>query len=122
MKRFIFAAIFALFMAPLACAQETNDAIMLVGTIADNNTIYNYKDDIGNYLATYTKENALKPEAVQSGYSIVYENGYMKFDDASNAKIVEFLKKTNSTLQVTVKVLLGKDESDLLSLVSIENK
>lgn len=122
MKRLIFATMFLLFMAPLACAQETDDAIMLVGTIVDNKTIENHKDDLDVYLPTYTKENALKPEAVQSGYSIVYENGSMEFEDASNDKIVEFLRKPSSSLQVSVKVLLGKDESDLLKLVSIDNK
>ncbi len=123
MKRLIFAAMFVLSMVPLAWAQDVgDDAIMLVGTIVDNKTLENHKDDLDIYLPTYTKENALKPESVQSGYSIVYENGTMKFNDDSNDKIAEFLNKPSSSLQVSVKVLLGKDESDLLSLVSIDNK
>ena len=78
------------------------------------------KDTIDSFLATYTKEDALKPDAIESGYSIYLKDGFMQFDSASNAKIVEFLKNPSSTLAVSIKVIIG--ENDILSLVSIENK
>jgi len=120
MRNILSAAILIFCMSFLACAQETDDAITLDGAIVDCNTMATYNDKINSYLDTYTKQDALKPTAVESGYGIFLEDDFMKFDKPSDAKIVEFLKKPKSTLQVVVQVMV--DENDILSLVSIENK
>jgi len=120
MRSILLAAILLFFVSSLACAQETNNAINLEGTIIDCNTMATYGDNIDSHLLTYTKQDALKPAAIESGYGIFLEDDFMKFDKSSDAKIAEFLKKPKNALQVIVKVLV--DENDILSLVSIENK
>jgi hypothetical protein len=90
------------------------------GTIIDNMCAAGHQADIAEFVKAHTKECALMPTCVASGYSLYTEEGKLvAFDDASNAKIKKFLDKKKSSLQVVVK---AKMMGDKLSLVSIENK
>ncbi len=108
------------FIASVGFAQVTNDAIPMTGVIIDAQSADNNKDNMADFIKTYTKDDALMPEAIASGYVILLEDEYMKFDDESSAKIIEFLDKPESALEVTITAAIGED--NILSLVSIENK
>jgi hypothetical protein len=97
-----------------------NDAVSMDGVIIDVESANNNENNLADFINTYTKDAALTPSAVASGYGIFLEDDYMKFDEESNAKIVEFLNKPESKLEVTVMVTIGKN--NILSLNSIENK
>lgn len=108
------------FITSVGFAQITNDAIPMTGVIIDARSVDNNMDKLPDFIKTYTKADALMPEAIASGYGIFLEDGYMKFDNDSNAKAIEFLNKPESTLEVTISAAIGED--NILSLVSIENK
>jgi hypothetical protein len=95
------------------------ESITLKGTIIDNKCAEANKADLANFIKMHTKECALMPECAASGYALYTdEKILMKFDQESNAKVAEFLKKPDSTLNAKVVAKQGGDE---LSLVSIEN-
>lgn len=108
------------FITSVGFAQITNDAIPMIGVIIDAQSADKNKDKLPELIKTYTKADALMPEAVASGYVILLEDEYMKFDNESSAKIIEFLDKPESALEVTITAAIGED--NILSLVSIENK
>lgn len=95
-------------------------AIMtLNGDVIDNMCAGANKANLTDFVKTHTKECALKPGCMETGYSI-YANGKLyAFDKESSPKVAEFLKKADSKLQVTVT---AKQVGDELSLVSIENQ
>lgn len=101
----------------LAFAQEAAVST-LKGTIIDNQCAAG-KDpgQLGDFIKTHTKECALA--CVFSGYAIFADGVLTKFDKDSNAKVEEFLKKSDSKLQVVVEV---KKSGEELSLVSIKNQ
>ncbi|OGD11679.1 MAG: hypothetical protein A2W20_07300 [Candidatus Aminicenantes bacterium RBG_16_66_30] len=95
------------------------DVLSFKGEIVDNMCAAENKDNLADFLKTHTKECALMSECVASGYSIFADGKLHKFDQASNKKIEEFLRKPDSKLQVVVKAeRVGKE----LKLVSIENQ
>ena len=97
-------------------AQEN---VTLKGTIIDNKCAEANKADLANFTKTHTKECALMPDCAASGFAIyTNEKLFMKFDQESNAKVAEFLKKADSTLNA---VVVAKQVGSELSLVSIEN-
>lgn len=132
MKRlFLFALAFSM-MATVAFAQSdtesaavaapvpvAEDTIVLKGDIIDNMCVNAHKDSLADFVKTHAKECPLAPGCMESGYSIFADGKLYKFAKDSNAKVVEFLKKDDSKLQV---VITAKDENGELSLVSIENQ
>jgi hypothetical protein len=95
------------------------EAVTLKGTIIDNRCAEANKADLANFTKTHTKECALMPACAASGYAIYTDQKLlMKFDKDSSAKVAEFLKKADSTLNVTV---VAKQVGEELSLISIEN-
>lgn len=102
---------------PAAAVQS--EIVALKGDVVDNMCAGVNKETLAEFAKTHTKECALKPECVESGYSIFADGKLYKFDQDSNAKVVEFLKQADSNLQVTVS---AKQIGDELSLVSIENQ
>jgi hypothetical protein len=119
MKKVLLAGLLLLFVSSFAFAQMDN-RLSMIGTIVDFDSMSKHKDDMTNFLTIYTKDDALKPEAVKSGYGIFLTDGFMRFDKASNAMVEDFLKKADSTLQVLTQVYI--EENNVLSLVSIQNK
>jgi len=120
MNKVLLVVLFLCFFSSLAFAQATDDAVVMNGTIVDVQSAANNKDNLADFINNYTKKDALVPDAIAGGYGIFMGDSYMKFDNESNAKVVEFLNKPESTLEVTVKVNIG--ENNILSLVSIQNK
>ena len=97
----------------------TAETVVLKGDVIDNMCAGANKDTLAEFVKTNTKECTLKPACMGSGYSIFADGKLYAFDKDSNAKVVEFLKKADSKLQVTVT---AKQVGDELSLVSIENQ
>ena len=95
------------------------EAIVLKGDVIDNTCAGANKDNLAEFVTTHTKQCALMPGCIESGYSIFADGKLYAFDKDSNAKVVEFLKKADSKLQVTIT---AKQVGDELSLVSIENQ
>lgn len=96
------------------------EVITLNGTIIDNMCAGN-KDAaaLEEFVKTHPKSCALMPDCAASGYSIFADGQLSKFDADSSARIEEFLRKEDSSLQVTVTAnKVGQD----LSLVTIENQ
>lgn len=141
MKRLFLMAMLLCFVTTLAFAQETTTTetpasteattetptltpsvveITLTGDIIDNMCAgTKTPEELAEFVKTHTKEYALMPNCVESGYSIFANGTLYKFDKGSNAKIEEFLKKEDSKLQVVVTAnKVGED----LNLVTIENQ
>ena len=97
----------------------TAESMVLKGDVIDNTCANSNKDNLAAFVKTHTKQCALLPGCMESGYSIFADGKLYKFDKDSNAKVAEFLKKADSKLQVTVT---AKQVGDELSLVSIENQ
>ncbi|MBF0532519.1 MAG: hypothetical protein HQL23_05405 [Candidatus Omnitrophica bacterium] len=105
-------------VAPAAVAAPAD--VTLKGVIIDNQCAGGQKpENLAAFIKTHTKECALMPACVASGYSIFVDGKLLKFDAASNAKIADFLKKADSKLAVDV---VAKNVKDELSLVSVENQ
>ncbi len=107
------------FMLSLAFAQE-KATITIKGVIIDNLCASSQKiEALPEFVKAHTKECALMPGCVASGYSIFFDSKLMRFDKKSNAKIKRFLSNPASKLQVVIE---AKKVGDTLSLVSIENQ
>jgi len=113
-------AIFAVLLVGLfALAGLAGEVMTVKGIIIDNMCANANSDNLAEFIKTHTKQCALMPNCVASGYSLFTEGKLHKFDQASNKKIEEFLRKVESRLEVVVKVEKVGEE---LKLVSIENQ
>jgi len=119
-------------MATLAFAQSNTEsvpavastpimekAIVLMGDIIDNMCANAHKDSLADFVKTHTKQCAIAPGCMESGYSIFADGKLYKFDKDSSVKVAEFLKKDDSKLQV---IIAAQEKNGKLSLVSIENQ
>jgi len=123
MKRVLLVLIPLLLVSCQLFAQSKGETVTLNGTIIDTRSVKLQQDDLEDFVAGYTKEKALQPIAIDSGYSIYLAenfNGYMNFDNGSTAKIADYLRQPESTLTVTVQALVGDYNS--LSLISIQKQ
>ncbi|MDD5130976.1 MAG: hypothetical protein PHS66_08040 [Candidatus Omnitrophica bacterium] len=102
-----------------AAAAAASEEMMVKGDIIDNMCAGANKDKIAEFVKTHTKECALQPACIESGYSIFADGKLYAFDKVSSAKVAEFLKQADSKLQVAIT---AKQVGDELSLVSIENQ
>ena len=120
MKRKILLIIVFCFASSLAPAADIYTK-ELKGTIIDNLSVSSQKkpSDLAEFMKTYTKSSALKPDSVASGYSIYMRGDLQKFDLASNPKIETFLKRDDSSLKV--RVIVKKTDAGL-HLIAIENQ
>jgi hypothetical protein len=117
MKKTLFLLLVLVFSASFAFAQEAA-VVTLQGTIIDNQCAGTKNpQQLEEFNKTHTKECALACSA--SGYALFSGGFLLKFDKESGPKVEEFLKKSDSKLQVTVTV---KKSGDELSLVSIANQ
>ena len=101
-------------------ASATISSVMFKGYIIDNLSA-GMRDsaEFEKLVKDYTKEKALLPESIKSGYSLLAGGKLYKFDEISGIRIMEFLQKTDSGLRVTV--MAKKIEGELI-LVSIQNQ
>ncbi len=100
-------------------AVTTPEVVTLKGDVIDNMCAGANKNNLAEFVKTHTKECALKPGCIDSGYSIFADGKLYAFDKDSSAKVAEFLKKADSKLQVAIT---AKQVGDELSLASIENQ
>lgn len=110
------------FVSSLAFAQGSSgsETVMIKGDIIDNMCLDAHKtEDLDVFIKTHSKQCAITPACEAAGYSIYSDGIVNKFDQDSNAKIAEFLKKEDSNLQVAVT---AQKSGEVLSLVSIENQ
>lgn len=94
-------------------------AVTLKGTLIDNLCADGHKADIGTFIKKHTKECALMPNCAASGYSLYANGKMMKLDADSNGMAKEFLKDSDSKMDVEVEAV---DTANGLSLVSIKNQ
>jgi hypothetical protein len=121
MKKLMFVVLALCMLAPLAYSapKTINSAPKTIkGTIIDNMCAESHKADMATFIKTHPKSCAIAPNCMASGYSIYFSGQLMKFNDASNKKIADFLKISDSKLTVDVEVNKVKG---LLDLVSIKN-
>ncbi len=96
------------------------DTLTLKGDIIDNRCVGRAGDNVSEFVKTHTKQCALMPPCVASGYSIFADGKLHKFDQESNKKIEEFLKKETSKLQVVVTAEKTGEELSLLTIANQE--
>jgi type 1 fimbria pilin len=125
MKHLAIAAVILLTLTTLSFAQTAapqaaTETVTLRGTIIDNQCAGKQApEQLGTFIKTHTKQCALLPACVASGYSIFADGKLTKFDKASNAKVEEFLRKPESKLDVLV---VAKKAGNKLELISIMNQ
>ena len=123
MKRILLTLLALLCVSSLCFARQAPGptvSVTIKGEIIDNrNAAFEKPGNLAKFIEGYNKEYALMPHCAFSGYSIFADGKLTKFDTKSNVKIIEFLKKPNSKLQV---VVVAEKTRNLLSLVSIENQ
>lgn len=126
MKKTVLLAMAFCFISSLAFAQiaistpvASESVLTIKGDVIDNMCANAHKDDLANFVKTHTKECALAPGCVDSGYSIFSNGKLYKFDKDSSDKVAEFLKKEDSKLTVMVTAKMAGEE---ISLISIENQ
>ena len=119
MRKILILGLVTCFMLSLAFAQEKN-TITIRGDIIDNLCASSQKiETLPEFVKMHTKECALMPGCVASGYSIFFDGKLMRFDKKSNDQIERFLKNPASKLQVVVE---ATKVGDTLSLVAIANQ
>ncbi len=120
MKKIIILIIIYCSVASLVFAQQTAVTITIKGDIIDNLCVSSKKpEELAGFLRIHTKECALRPQCIASGYSIFSDGKLMKFDQISNFDIESFLKMPLSKLQVIVEC---EKSGNLLRLMYIENQ
>ncbi|MBU0548102.1 MAG: hypothetical protein KJ710_01465 [Candidatus Omnitrophica bacterium] len=136
MKRILFVFIAFCFVSSLAFAQDAaehtvtagamdaattmDDEMVINGYIIDNRCAEaNNNDTLSEFVKIHTKQCALMPACIESGYSIYSDGILYVFDTDSNTQIVEFLNNADSKLKVTV---VAEQVGDELSLISVENQ
>jgi hypothetical protein len=114
--------LFILFVAAVTIALAQQAPVLTIrGDIIDNMCAGTQTpSELAAFVPGHTKECALAPPCVASGYSLFDGTQLYKFDSASNAKVESFLRKAASKLQVVIEARKGK--GNVLSLVSIMNQ
>jgi hypothetical protein len=119
----VLAVVFIASIAAFAATEKVKDTrpvITMTGTIIDNSCAASHKSDLKSFIKTHTKDCALMPSCVASGYSLYTEKGELiPFNRGSYKKIASFLKEKNSKL--TVKVEVVRDNKAIM-VKSIKNK
>jgi len=91
------------------------------GDIIDTQCLMANKADLKSFVPTHTKACVLMPACKASGMNLYQADGtVLKFDKASDAKIIDFLTKGESKLQVVVSA--EKNADGTYKLVSIKNQ
>jgi hypothetical protein len=120
MKRILGLIVLLSFAGSMAFAEPAVKIETIKGTIIDNACAHAQKEkNLDEFVKTHTKECALMPQCVESGYSILSNGNLTKFDKESNFKIIEFLKVEGNKLNVEIT---AQKKGELLSLVSIKNQ
>jgi len=90
------------------------------GDIIDGMCMNAHKADLAKFVPQHTKDCVLAPNCRTSGMYLYQSDGtLLKFDEDSSNKIVMFLEKKDSKLQVSVK---AEKVGDIYKLISIKNQ
>lgn len=103
--------------------KSTDKAMEYRGDIIDGMCLgaHQDKEALKAFVPTHTKECVLKPGCRESGMNLYEADGtILKFDKTSDMKIVSFLEKKDSKLQVVITAKKNPDNS--YSLISIKNQ
>lgn len=124
MKKLMLTAMVVCMMVSFAMAQDAKAKAgteTLRGIIVDNliATADNPQGLGDSFAQEHTKACMVMQECIDSGYSLYVDGKRMRFDEASNPKIIRFLKAPGSKLEVVVEVTRVDDK---LRLVSIKNQ
>ena len=101
-------------------AEASADSMVLRGTLIDNLNADANNADLPEYIKTYTRVKALKPESLARGFSIVAEGRRYPFDAISCGKVSEFVKTPGNKIHVSA--IVKKASNNEVALVSIENQ
>lgn len=123
-KKLIFLTILALSLYFSLCYAEVKKdnltgELEITGTIIDNRNAEKYHDKLDRFIPMYPKMEAVLPINAQTGYSVYSDGELYKFDEDSNKRIIEFLKKRENILKVVVR---AKEKNGKLELLSIKNQ
>jgi hypothetical protein len=100
-------------------AKGVRQPVNLAGTLIDNQCAQAHQADLAAFVPTHTKDCALMPACVKSGYSLYTEDGkLLPFTKKSNAKIAEFLQGPASGLRVQITATKA---GRYLQLATIQN-
>jgi hypothetical protein len=116
---FGFAACLIAILAFAGGVYVADKEVTLKRTIIDNHWAKANKADLAKFITNHSKGCVLMPDSAASGFAIYTDGKLHKFNKASNAKIEEFVKKADSTLQVEVVAMKTKGG---LRLVLIKNE
>ena len=116
---FIEAVAVLVFFAFIAARVMAPHAQRLRGVIIDNLCARAHGFELESYILTHTKQCALLPYCAGSGYSIVAQGHLYHFTEKSSRKVVNFLRRSDSALDVSAKVRVMQDSS--LELISLKN-
>ncbi len=127
MKKALLLLMALCFISSLVFAQEATQPVPasttpgseLSGCIVDHTSVRLNRDNLDEFIITYTKDDALKPESIDSGYVIFANDRVYPLNEESNAKVVKFLKNADGKLRVKVN---ARQDNDALYLISIENQ
>ena len=100
-----------------AAASAAPKARTMVGYVIDTKCATANSATLGDFVTTHTKDCAVACK--DSGYNLFSEGILYKFDKASSDKVLDFLGKADSKLNVKAEVTMG--EGDVLTLISIVN-
>jgi hypothetical protein len=97
-----------------------DELVTLTGDVIDNMCAGSQTpESLASFVKTHTKECAIAPSCLASGYSIFADGRLWKFDKASSDKVGIFLRAADSKLQVVVD---AKKTGEVLTLVAIRNQ
>ena len=106
--------------ATKSVAATSTDTMVLRGILIDNSNANDNNSNLADFVKTYTKTIAVKPENMVKGFSIFAEGKRYSFDGPSCGKVTEFLKGASSKIQATV--IVKKAINNEVTLISIENQ
>ena len=101
-------------------AEASADSMVLRGVLIDNLNADANNADLPEYIKTYTRVKALKPESLARGFSIYAEGMRYPFDAVSCGKVSEFIKTPGNKIHVSA--IVKKASNNEVTLVSIENQ
>ena len=128
MKSAALLAVFALLLTSslLTQAQEKKDMSMthtmkgyLVDKMCATGMVKKAPEEAMAKAAKHTKNCALDESCVESGFGLVYDGKWIKFDEAGDKKAVAWLKKIDKKNDLMVEVT-GTHDGDLFKVASIK--
>jgi hypothetical protein len=101
-------------------ADHHSKEVKLTGYLTDNacSARFAKADDPSEAIKNHTKKCALMPGCAKSGYSLLADGKWYKFDDDGNAKVAELLQNSKRDKGISVNVE-GTVEGDKLSVKKI---